>query len=52
VCFYPFDHYPYLSRQVARDLQPGAFSENLTVSEVIETEVYVGDVFRIREARV
>ena len=52
VCVYPFDHYPYWSNRLGRDLEPGAFSENLTVSEVIETEVYVGDVFRIREARV
>jgi MOSC domain-containing protein YiiM len=52
VCVYPFEHYPYWSRQLARDLKPGAFSENLTVSGAIETEVCVGDVFRIGEAMV
>jgi MOSC domain-containing protein YiiM len=53
VCVYPFDHYPYWSRQLGgRDLKPGAFSENLTVLGAIETEVCVGDVFRIGEARV
>jgi len=52
VCVYPFDHYHYWSRQLGRDLQPGAFSENLTVSGAIETEVCVGDVFRIGEAAV
>ena len=52
VCVYPFDHYPYWNRQLGRDLQPGAFSENLTVSGAIETEVCVGDVFRIGEATV
>jgi MOSC domain-containing protein YiiM len=52
VCVYPFDHYPYWSRQLARDLQPGAFSENLTVFGAIETEVCVGDVFRMGEAMV
>jgi MOSC domain-containing protein YiiM len=52
VCVYPFDHYPYWNRQLGRDLQPGAFSENLTVSGAIETEVCVGDVFRIGEASV
>ena len=50
VCVYPFDHYPYWSRQLGRDLKPGAFSENLTVFGAIETEVCVGDVFRIGEA--
>src|SRR5688572_26548243 len=52
VCVYPFDHYPYWSRQLGRDLKPGTFSENLTVSGAIETEVCVGDVFRIGEATV
>jgi MOSC domain-containing protein YiiM len=52
VCVYPFDHYPYWNRQLGRDLQPGAFSENLTVSGAIETEVCVGDIFRIGEATV
>jgi MOSC domain-containing protein YiiM len=52
VCVYPFDHYPYWSRQLGRDLKPGAFSENLTISGAIETEVCVGDVFRIGEASV
>jgi MOSC domain-containing protein YiiM len=52
VCVYPFDHYPYWSRQIGRDLEPGAFSENLTISGAIETEVCVGDMFRIGEAMV
>jgi MOSC domain-containing protein YiiM len=52
VCVYPFDHYPYWSRQLGRDLKPGAFSKNLTVFGAIETEVCVGDVFRIGGARV
>jgi len=52
VCVYPFDHYPYWSRRLGRDLKPGAFSENLTVIGAIETEVCVGDVFRIGEALV
>ena len=43
VCVYPFDHYPYWNRQLGRDLRPGAFSENLTVSGAMETEVCVGD---------
>jgi MOSC domain-containing protein YiiM len=52
VCVYPFDHYPYWNRQLGRDLKPGAFSENLTISGAIETEVCVGDVFQIGEATV
>ena len=52
VCVYPFDHYPYWSNWLGRDLEPGAFSENLTVSGAIETEVCVGDVLQIGEAMV
>jgi MOSC domain-containing protein YiiM len=52
VCVYPFDHYSYWIRQLELELRPGAFSENLTVSGAIETEVCVGDVFRIGEALV
>jgi MOSC domain-containing protein YiiM len=52
VCVYPFDHYQYWSGELGRDLKPGAFSENLTVSGAIETEVCVGDVFQIGEATV
>jgi MOSC domain-containing protein YiiM len=47
VCVYPFDHYPYWERALGRGLEPGAFSENLTVSGIAETEVAVGDVFRV-----
>jgi MOSC domain-containing protein YiiM len=48
VCVYPFDHYAYWERVL--ELEPGAFSENLTVSDALETEVCVGDVFKIGEA--
>ncbi len=50
VCVYPFDHYPHWERALGRELTPGAFSENLTISGIRETEVRVGDVFRVGEA--
>jgi MOSC domain-containing protein YiiM len=52
VCIYAFDHYAYWERMLGRELSPGAFSENLTVSRALETELCVGDVFRIGEALV
>jgi MOSC domain-containing protein YiiM len=52
VCVYPFDHYPYWEWALGRGLEPGAFSENLTVSGIAETEVAVGDVFRVGGATV
>jgi MOSC domain-containing protein YiiM len=50
VCVYLFDHYAYWERMLDLELEPGAFSENLTVSDALETEVCVGDVFKIGEA--
>jgi MOSC domain-containing protein YiiM len=52
VCVYPFDHYPHWERALGRGLEPGAFSENLTVSGAVETEVAIGDVFRVGGATV
>ena len=50
VCVYPFDHYAHWERVFGRRLEPGAFSENLTVSGAVETGVCIGDVFRAGEA--
>jgi len=50
VCVYPFDHYAYWEKVLDRELEPGAFSENLTISGALETELCVGDVFGIGEA--
>ena len=52
VCLYSFDHYPYWAEKLGREMAPGSFSENLTVSGIRETEVCVGDVFRAGEATV
>jgi len=52
VCVYPLDHYVHWERELGRDIGPGAFSENLTVSGALETEVCIGDVFRVGEAAV
>ena len=50
VCVYPFDHYAHWERVFGRMLEWGAFSENLTVSGAVETEVCIGDVFRVGDA--
>ena len=52
VCVYPLDHYAHWKEALGRDIGPGAFSENLTVSGALETEVCIGDVFRVGEAAV
>ncbi len=50
VCVYPFDHYAHWESVFGRTLEPGAFSENLTVSGAVETGVCIGDVFGVGEA--
>ncbi len=50
VCVYPFDHYAHWERALGRELEPGAFSENLTVSGAVEREVCIGDVFEVGES--
>jgi MOSC domain-containing protein YiiM len=50
VCVYPHDHYAYWERELGGRLEPGAFSENLTVAGARETEVCLGDVWQIGEA--
>jgi MOSC domain-containing protein YiiM len=49
-CVYSFDHYPYWEQVLGEALQPGAFSENLTLAGLHESEVCLGDVFRVGEA--
>lgn len=50
---YPFEHYAYWERVLERPpFEHGTFGENLTVTEMLETEVCIGDVYRIGTATV
>ena len=45
---YPFEHYAHWQQALQRgDLTYGQFGENLTVEGLLETSVYIGDVFQI-----
>ena len=50
VCVYSFDHYVYWQRQLGCSLDYGAFSENLTVEGLRESDVCIGDIVRVGEA--
>ncbi len=53
VYVYPAEHYPYWKEQLGRDdLFWGQFGENFTVSGLLETDVCIGDVFRVGTALV
>lgn len=50
---YSADHYPLWRREWGRkDVGPGGFGENLTVSGLSEDTACVGDMFRIGEVRI
>ncbi len=48
---YPYEHYAYWREQLDRsDFTFGQFGENLTTEGLLETEVHIGDVFRVGTA--
>lgn len=50
---YPHEHYAYWAATLDRDdLSPGRFGENFTTEGLLETDVHIGDQFRIGEALV
>jgi len=52
VCVYPASHYAFWQSELSIELVGGAFGENLTVAELTEDDVCIGDVWRIGDARV
>lgn len=50
VCVYSYDHYAYWQAQLGCSLDSGAFSENLTVEGLRETDVCLGDIIRVGDA--
>lgn len=52
VCVYCMDHFSYWEKELNRELHPGAFGENMSVTGWTEKTVHIGDVFQIGEAQV
>jgi MOSC domain-containing protein YiiM len=51
VCVYSADHYPAWRQELGlASMEPGAFGENFTVSGHTESDVCIGDIYRIHEA--
>lgn len=50
VCVYSYNHYPYWEKELNRKLVYGAFGENMTVQDLLEEDVCIGDIFQIGEA--
>lgn len=50
VCVYASEHYPYWEKELGKTLAFGAFGENLTTSGLLETDVSIGDQFKLGDA--
>lgn len=50
VCFYPYEHYEMWEKEFNIKLPSSAFGENLTVTGMLEEEVYLGDLYQIGDA--
>lgn len=50
VCVYPYEHYAYWQQELGQTLDYGAFGENLTTVGLLETDVCIGDIFKIGDA--
>jgi MOSC domain-containing protein YiiM len=47
---YPFEHYAYWTSQLKREITFGNFGENLTTEGLLESDIHVGDQYRIGTA--
>ena len=52
VCAYFVDHFPFWQAELDREMNPGAFGENLSLSGINEKQINIGDVFRLDEAEI
>src|SRR5574341_567817 len=46
VCVYSIDHYPYWKQVLGTPLPPAPFGENLSVSNLNEDDICIGDIFQ------
>lgn len=50
VCVYPYEHYQLWEEEFGVMLSQSTFGENLTVSNMLERDVHIGDIFQVGEA--
>lgn len=50
VCFYPAEHYVKWEKELGKALPIAAFGENLTVTNMVEADVCIGDIYKIGDA--
>ena len=52
VCAYFVDHFSHWKIELDREIKPGAFGENLSLAGINETQINIGDIFRLGEAEI
>ncbi|MBM7646200.1 MOSC domain-containing protein YiiM [Scopulibacillus daqui] len=50
VCIYPYEHYSLWEKAFNVQLPPSAFGENLTVANMLERDVCIGDTYQVGDA--
>ncbi|QUW22958.1 MOSC domain-containing protein [Sporosarcina sp. Marseille-Q4063] len=50
VCIYPYEHYKLWESEFKTTLPASTFGENLTVMNMLEKDVHIGDIFQVGEA--
>jgi len=50
VCAYCLDHLPLWEKELGKELYPGSFGENLSITSLPETDIHIGDQFKIGDA--
>jgi len=52
ICCHPWAHHQHWNAYFQWDLQPGAFGENFTITNILESDVAVGDIWTLGNATV
>ncbi|HEK9103378.1 MOSC domain-containing protein [Bacillus pfraonensis] len=50
VCVYPHEHYALWEQEFQTALPPSTFGENITVTNMLERDVFIGDTYQLGEA--
>lgn len=50
VCVYPFEHYKQWEEEFGQPLAPSTFGENITVTNMLEADIHIGDIFQLGES--
>lgn len=50
VCVYPHEHYSLWEQEFNNVLPRSSFGENITVTNMLEQDVHIGDIFRLGDA--